>query len=530
MRSIFVVVVVLLLMAGGLYLWRTQDPDEIHYVLPKDRIASIDDPTFSDGAWFPPDDLVIGVNFSEQARAYPLSLLSSHEIVNDRAGEGSDEVRFAVTWCPLCFTAIVYDADVEGRHLTFGVSGNLQMNNLVMYDRQTDTLWSQQEGRGLKGQLEGTELKVLPSRLMTWEEWQIVEPGSVLLEPPDGEARPYSDPYASYYQDDRTLFPVVHQDDSLEPKQLVLGVIRDSKARAYPIHPRDGGQVVNDELGGDHILITFYGTASAAAFLRPGRSVTFTVGGGMVINSTSGERYNLLTGVSVDGGEPLQEVPSEVSFWFAWKDHYPETTVHGVDEDAGTSTMLFLSQITFLILLVVVAMIYGGWTVYDHLRLDTVSKVWAEADWNTWHQDLVHGVLLFIPAFASWQLGRRTISPVVGPLLDLIGWALVGISFYLFFEAYLLWERRWTNRQTRMSQPEMVGALEKGGWKVDPVPSRSPYLAYTLDREEEVDGEVTLSRAVGAIGHLGDVFIVSEQRRPLELALTGHFTRLNRRG
>lgn len=118
------------------------------------------------------------------ARAYPLRYLDFHEIVNaDRDGH-----PVAVTWCPLCGTAVAYDRVVDGRTLTFGVSGKLVQDNLVMYDRETDSLWRQSTGVAIDGPMEGTELSTLPAWVTTFDRLHEVRPEGQVLEPPGGES------------------------------------------------------------------------------------------------------------------------------------------------------------------------------------------------------------------------------------------------------------------------------------------------------------------------------------------------------
>lgn len=124
-------------------------------------------------------DLVVGLLIGGVSRAYPVRLLSLHEVVNDRVGDRA----IAVTWCPLCFSAVIFDRIVDGQELSFRASGYLLHDNLVLADHPTDTLWSQLLGQGIKGALRGSVLKVISSTVTTWGIWRenYPDPGSCQL-------------------------------------------------------------------------------------------------------------------------------------------------------------------------------------------------------------------------------------------------------------------------------------------------------------------------------------------------------------
>ena len=135
---------------------------------PRDGIPSIDDPRFvasSSVDYLDDGDIVIGFAQGGTARAYPTRILVWHEIVNDEV----DGEPIAVTYCPLCGTAMVFRRSVGGRQRTFGVSGLLYQSDVLMYDRESESLWSQLAMRAVAGPAEGTELEWLPSEHMTWK-------------------------------------------------------------------------------------------------------------------------------------------------------------------------------------------------------------------------------------------------------------------------------------------------------------------------------------------------------------------------
>ncbi|MDP8910621.1 MAG: DUF3179 domain-containing protein, partial [Actinomycetota bacterium] len=163
--------------------------------VPKDGIPAIDAPRFvavSDVEFLAPDEPVIALEVAGEARAYPIQILIWHEIVNDEI----DEVPVAVTFCPLCNTAIVFDRRVEGRTLDFGTTGNLRHSDLVMYDRQTESWWQQFSGEAIVGEYTGTRLRQIPARIVAWREFAAAEPAGRVLSRDSGFSRAYGDnPY-----------------------------------------------------------------------------------------------------------------------------------------------------------------------------------------------------------------------------------------------------------------------------------------------------------------------------------------------
>lgn len=167
---------------------------EIHSILPRDAIPEIDNPLFITAKEASQNlvdrDLVIGLSFNGEHKAYSTAFLSSREVVNDVIGGKP----VAVTWLPLCFTGIVYAREVAGMELTFGVSGKLIMNALVMYDRQTETLWSQFLGQAMEGELAGETLGIMASQLVMWSTWKEEHPDTLVLDTGGG----VYDQYNSY--------------------------------------------------------------------------------------------------------------------------------------------------------------------------------------------------------------------------------------------------------------------------------------------------------------------------------------------
>ncbi len=318
----------------------------------KDGIPAIDEPKFQPIAevdWLEDPEPVIAFGLGDEWRAYPIQILMWHEIVNDTVAGTS----VAVTFCPLCHTAIVFDRTVDGQVLDFGVSGNLRHSDLVMYDRLTESWWQQATGRGIVGAYSGTELEFLPSQLISWAQFRELHPDGVVLSRDTGHVRSYgSNPYAGYDEvdtnpfllDDWTLI-----DGRLNPKVRIVGVVIDDDEVAYPLPQLAEVGVVNDTVGGEPIVILWVpgtvsglGAPTVAGGDEVGTAVVFsrrtmdgtvrefeTAGDAGMRDTTTGSTWTL-DGSAVDGplaGERLDPIPNDQPFWFAWAIFRPDTTI-----------------------------------------------------------------------------------------------------------------------------------------------------------------------------------------------------------
>lgn len=309
----------------------------IYSLVPKDAIRSIDDPSFLSAdeaeAQMASSELVIGLQLGGQTRAYPINILSRHEIVNDLVAG----VPVATTYCPLCFTGIVYDRRVDGQVLEFGVSGKLIMNDLVMYDRQTDSLWQQILGEGIQGQFKGVKLTPIAATHTTWSQWRSAHPETLVL---DKGGSYGSDAYSSYYnRSDLGVLGGSLSDERLPGKELVLGLVVQRQTKAYAFSRLFANPVINDSIGGSAVLIVFdQRTTTAVAFDRSlnGRTLTFAnVGSGadepLLEDTETASVWSGLTGRAISGpleGSELRQIPATYSFWFAWSDFYTQTEVY----------------------------------------------------------------------------------------------------------------------------------------------------------------------------------------------------------
>ena len=229
----------------------------------------------------------------------------------------------------------MYSRIVQGEEHTFGVSGKLIMNALVMYDHQTRSLWSQFLGRSVKGEFTGLSLDFVPVTHTTWSAWLDTHPDTLVL---DKGGRYQRDTYDSYYRGNAAGVIVESQPDfRLHRKALVVGVDFDGSTKAYPFDDLQTVPTVNDTFGGQDILVFLErGTDTALVFDRAvdGELLTFEVhqeGPGtqaLLRDLETGSTWMALTGVAVDGplkGVVLERVPSFLSFWFAWSDWNPDT-------------------------------------------------------------------------------------------------------------------------------------------------------------------------------------------------------------
>ena len=212
------------------------------------------------------------------------------------------------------------------------------MNALVMYDHQTDTLWSQFLSKGVEGPLKDTDLELVPATQTTWEAWRQLHPDTKVLNKTSSVS---TDSYVNYYESSRAgIHGQFNPDDRLYVKELVLGVNLDGNAKAYPFSALNREQVVNDTYAGEDVMIFFdTATGTALAFDRsPGDTpLTFSIEGEpngtatVLVDEETGSKWTAFTGSAIDGelkGSRLERIPSHLSFWFAWSDWNPQTEIY----------------------------------------------------------------------------------------------------------------------------------------------------------------------------------------------------------
>ena len=302
---------------------------------PKDGIPSIDNPVFAsvDNSYFLSDsDTVIGLDINGQSRAYPLFILVWHEIVNDEVGG----VPVSVTYCPLCYTNQVFERVIDGQTVEFGTSGKLYNSNLLMYDRLTDSYWSQALGMAVKGELTGHQLNLIPFDVITWGDWKTIHPDTLVLTTDTGHIRSYAtDPYGNYYTEPRIMFPVEHKDDRLHPKEIILGFNQNETYKAFKQADVESNIVINDSVDDTPLLLISLFSQNSRAFDRTldDKVLEFTFAENKIIDVQTNSEWNY-DGLSTSGhyeGKQLQRMPIEPGFWFEWVAFHPETLVYGDD-------------------------------------------------------------------------------------------------------------------------------------------------------------------------------------------------------
>ena len=218
--------------------------------------------------------------------------------------------------------------------LTFGVSGKLLLNAMVMYDRQTDSLWSQFLGEAVEGPLAGTKLEFASSQLTTWSAWKGEYPDTLVLD----TQGPISDHYAPYYTDGRSgVLGQSYFDGRLPSKDLVVGISGQSSQKAYPHKRLAELPLLNDEFEGTNILVTLDVAARSTSVFRSnlnGMELTFSQASvpGEMTDAETGSVWRKMSGVAIAGplkGSRLTPYPSFDAFWFAWTDFYPNTKLFG---------------------------------------------------------------------------------------------------------------------------------------------------------------------------------------------------------
>jgi hypothetical protein len=292
----------------------------------KDGIPSIDDPSFIAPAevdFLDPGDPVFGVTRGDAVKAYPRKILAHHEIVNDTL----DGDPVAVTYCPLTGTAQGFERGAT----TFGVSGRLINNNLVMYDRATDAWWPQILATSIPGPWHESppivSLREFQVVWTTWEQWRALHPETDVLSTATGHARNYrADPYGSYnpkggyYTSDSTLFAPMNEDDRFHPKRGVVGARTPAGAVAF-----------------DKEAVRRAGTMTGTLGETPVLAVADPRLGSVYVYENPQERTFALDGVSVvdaDGGThppdglPLDRLVAFDAMWFAWSGYYPDSNVY----------------------------------------------------------------------------------------------------------------------------------------------------------------------------------------------------------
>lgn len=308
-----------------------------------DGIPPIGNPVFSsnlDAANVAPGDLVVGIKYGDTIRAYPHKILDWHEVVNDQFTPAGMTKRATLSYCPLTGSAVLWEGLAEAADKTFGTSGLLFNSNLVMYDRETFSFWSQM----FEQSVFGTHIKRIPDRLQvvetTWQTWRSMFPDTLVLTENTGFSRDYDDyPYGSYREDNSLLYPVQNSDDDrLHRKARVLGINVGTSSRVYPIGQFDSGvEIINDQVGDMPVVVAgssnlnfgvVYNRELEDCTVLEFQAVENALP--VVMSDNEGNQWDIF-GVAVSGpraGTQLQKTNSYIAFWFAWTAFFPGTEIH----------------------------------------------------------------------------------------------------------------------------------------------------------------------------------------------------------
>ena len=262
----------------------------------RDGIPSIDEPKFipaEDASFLKDKDRVLGVTRNGISKAYPIRILDRHEIVNDQFGDEA----IVVTYCPLCYSGMVFSAQSADSSLTFGVSGLLYNSDVLLYDRQTGSLWSQLISAAIAGPLKGTTMNAIPASHTTWRDWRNRHPHTMVLSTDTGFGIRYSQrsPYRDYQRSGRLMFPVQNESRRYSKKELVLGIQDGQTSKAYPFSElrQNGENSFADSFAGKTYTIVWSENDNHARAL-----------------DSSGD-----------------EVATVIAYWFAWYAFHPRTAV-----------------------------------------------------------------------------------------------------------------------------------------------------------------------------------------------------------
>ena len=262
----------------------------------KDGIPAIDNPVFKsvgDTTYLKEDDLIMSVSHKGITRAYPIRILNYHEVVNDSI----ENLHFAVTYCPLCGTGMVFNREIENEVTTFGVSGLLYQSDVLLYDRASESLWSQMRMKGVSGARLEYALEWIPSEFMTWSAWKNRHPDGEVLSRKTGTRRNYgTTPYKGYELNEGVYFPVPLYRKDLGTKHLVLGIELNGIATAFDLEIFEPGKKYIDKIGERSIHVSYDKESKHAR-------VTYA-----------------------DSGEAI---PHVFAYWFAWQAFHPDTRLMG---------------------------------------------------------------------------------------------------------------------------------------------------------------------------------------------------------
>ncbi|MGF1701357.1 DUF3179 domain-containing protein [Photobacterium makurazakiensis] len=263
----------------------------------KDGIPAILNPTFisaSQATYLKSHDPILGLSLNGQHRAYPIKIMDWHEVVNDKVNGH----HFVISYCPLCGSGMAFNATLSSRNLTFGVSGLLYNSDVLLYDHQTQSLWSQIRGQAITGASAGQRLTQIPLTLTQWQRWQAMHPETLVLSTDTGFRRNYQqNPYADYQRSPQLFFPVANKAPSTySTKETVMGFKGKDRVIAFPFSELY-------KYGKAQFTYSFEGKEITVHFDKKSQSAWVTDKEGKQVSST-------------------------LLYWFAWYAFYPDTLLY----------------------------------------------------------------------------------------------------------------------------------------------------------------------------------------------------------
>ncbi len=303
----------------------------------KDGIPAISKPVFLENElvdYMKDDDLIIGIKINNLIKGYTHPVLNWHEIINDKINEN----HFSITYCPLTGSTIGINRKIDGTVTTFGVSGLLYNSNLIPYDRETNSNWSQMKLKCVNGKLQGRDFDFIPTFETSWKTWKKIFPKALVVTTNTGYSRQYSAyPYGDYRIDESLYFPVTNVNKELPLKERVHGIIEKENVYAFRFNLFGNElKLINKELAGnnylivgsksDNFIVSFYNT------LRDGKELNFELVKDnlpIILKDNEGNKWDIF-GYAVEGdrkGERLTPTKSFIAYWFAWGAFYKNVSI-----------------------------------------------------------------------------------------------------------------------------------------------------------------------------------------------------------
>lgn len=300
----------------------------------KDGIPSIDNPQFTEAAsvsFLADDDLVVGIIKGNETKAYPHVVLDWHEVVNDEI----DGSFFTLNYCPLTGTAFAWESKTNNTRTTFGVSGLLYNANLILYDRNTDSNWSQLQLKCVNGELINDKPKLYNVVETNWKTWKALYPDSQVLNAQTGFSRNYgTSPYGDYAtNNNRFIFRPEITNPALPNKERVYAIIDETKSKVYQFSDFTNGKIIKDSFEGKNYLIAGNNDIIYGFGLNNDQAnLTFEYdfnNSESFFKDNEGNKWSIF-GTAIEGprtGESLESVKSVMSYWFAIAVFYPNPEI-----------------------------------------------------------------------------------------------------------------------------------------------------------------------------------------------------------